>query len=55
MSGTSGELAAMKQRLTQLEGVATKAQTEMPAVSERQAANEEAIQELEPKAAGERD
>jgi maltoporin len=50
MSGTSGELAAMKQRLAQLEGVASRAQTEVfPAMSEREAANAEAIQEIERK------
>ena len=50
MSGTSGELSAMKQRLTQLEGVASRAQTEVfPAVSEREAANAEAIQDIERK------
>jgi len=44
MSGTGSEIAALKQRVAELEGVATKAQTEvMPAMSEREAANEEAI------------
>jgi maltoporin len=47
MSGTSGEIASLKQRLAQLEGVASGAQTEvLPAVSERQAANEEAIRQI---------
>ena len=46
MSGTGQELASMKKRLSQLEGVASRAQTEMPAVTEREAANTEAIQEI---------
>jgi maltoporin len=46
-SGTSQEIASMKQRLSQLEGVAHRAQTEMPAVTQRQAANTAAIQEIE--------
>jgi maltoporin len=50
MSGTGSELAALKQRVAQLEGVATKAQTEVfPAMSQREAANEEAISEIEKK------
>ena len=46
MSGTAQELAAMKKRVAQLEGVAAKAQTEMPAMTERQTANEEAINKI---------
>ena len=47
MSGTSGEIASLKQRLAQLEGVATRAQTEVfPAMSERAAANTEAIRDI---------
>lgn len=49
MSGTSGELASLKQRLAQLEGVASRAQTEMPAMTERQAANQAAIEDIERK------
>jgi maltoporin len=47
MSGTSAEVASLKQRLAQLEGVATRAQTEVfPAMSEREAANTEAIRDI---------
>ena len=50
MSGTTAEVASRKQRLAELEGVAKKAQTEvMPAMSQREAANEEAIAEIERK------
>ena len=48
-SGTVGELAAMKKRVAQLEGVAQKAQTQMPAMTEREAANEQAIQDINKK------
>jgi maltoporin len=48
MSGTAAEVAALRQRLAQLEGVATRAQTEvLPTISEREAANTEAINEIE--------
>ena len=50
MSGTSAELGSLKQRLAQLEGVASRAQTEVfPAMSDRDAANEEAIRQIERK------
>lgn len=43
------DLAAVKQRLSRLESVASKAKTEMPAVTEREAANTAAIEEIERK------
>jgi maltoporin len=47
MSGTGSEIAALKKRVEELEGVATKAQGEVfPAMSEREAATEEAISEI---------
>ena len=48
-SGAAEEIASLKKRLAQLEGVAKKAQTEVPAMSQRQAANEAAIEDIEKK------
>jgi Maltoporin (phage lambda and maltose receptor) len=47
--GAPAEIASLKKRLAKLEGVAKKAQTEVPAMSQRQAANEAAIEDIEKK------
>ena len=44
--GAAAEIASLKKRIAQLEGVAKKAQTEVPAMSQRQAANEAAIEDI---------